>query len=315
MGFFRRKSPPQIDPSFGDPQFLWLVETGRSGNWPAVRDFLSQQRDPRDLSFYLDAIAETEGNERWLADVIRTDQSSLALTVYGARLIVWAWEPRKGTKWAEELTPEMRALFKERLELAEQVLTEAVRRDPDNVAAWAEMVTISRGLHMGVEETMRRFNQAVSRCPEHMGAHHSALQGLCEKWGSGSHEMMFSFAREAMHRGRLGSELGELVVSAHLEMWGALRSEGRGYFQQPEIIQELQYAISSSIWHPQYRRRPDWPLPHNTFAMAFSLADQPVYAQRIFKVIGSRVTEKPWYMFVDGDPITNFTRWRDDMRI
>lgn len=304
---------PKIDPSFGDQRYLWLQSMALAGNWPAVAGFLASLADPRDVSFYLCAITKIDGSERWLGGVVQQDQSPMALCVYGARLVNWAWEAVSASYGPGGASQQDRTAFKERLRMAEQVLGDSVGKDPDNVAAWAEFMRCSRGLNLGTDETMRRFGEAVARCPDHMRAHDMALQELCEKW-HGSHEQMFSFARQATGRAGPGSQLPDLLVQAHLEYWEYLEEEGQGYFRQPAVIQELLHAANMSIWHPNYQPRPDWPQAHNNLALAFSLARQQSYASRLFKQIGDKVTEDPWGNVSGDDAVTNFRYFRDKMR-
>lgn len=57
---------------------------------------------------------------------------------------------------------------------------------------------------------------------------------------------------------------------------------------------DLRAAADRSVRHPDYPRRPGWPLSHNAFAMAFSLAKDWTAAAEQFDAIGGLMTEWPW---------------------
>lgn len=66
---------------------------------------------------------------------------------------------------------------------------------------------------------------------------------------------------------------------------------------------DLRAAADRSVRHPDYPRRPGWPLSHNVFAMTFSFAEDWPEAAEQFNAIGGLMTDFPWYYLP-------FPKWR-----
>jgi hypothetical protein len=315
MAWFRRRRDhatptPSVDPALGDPDAARLREAVGRGDWPVVRDFLAGVTDPDDHAFYVDVASRVPGAEAWLPGIVAARRHDvLPLTLAGARTVNWAWEART-SKRAKDVTPEQFEVFAGRLKIAEEYLSEAVRHDPDATTAWCGLVTVARGRELGIAEARRRFDQVLVRHPGHLRAHDQMLQQLCRKWG-GSDEAMHEFARESMMKVPAGSPLGYLVALAHLEQWSMLEpDEDTRYITADAVRAELAEAADRSVRHPAYRRRPGWPVPHNAFAMAFSLAGEHRAAAEQFEVIGSVPTYVPW-CYLDNDPGAAFRARRE----
>jgi hypothetical protein len=217
----------------------------------------------------------------------------LASLVFGHRLIDWAWEARTGA-YAEFVTEDRWTLFHERLQQAEEVLHDVVRRDPGCVSAWNGLIVTARGLSLPLAEHRERFDRAVAIDPYNFDAHRTFLQGACAKW-QGSHEIMHEFAHTAAAKAPAGSRLGVLIPLAHLENW--LSDSVRGhhsYFRLASVARDLRSAAERSVLHPAYERRRNWPCDNNPFAAAFILAGDRPRARRQFDAVDGKVTELPW---------------------
>jgi hypothetical protein len=317
MAWFRRSRDPAtaprptVDPALGDPDAVRLREAMARGDWPAVRDFLTGVTDPDDHACYVDVASRVPGAEAWLPRIVGGRRHDvLALTLAGARAVDWAWEARTA-KLARDVGREQFEAFFERLKIAEEYLLEAVRHDPGATTAWCTLITVARGRNLGIAEARRRFDQVVVRHPGHVRAHGQLLQQLCHKWG-GSHEAMHEFARESMMKVPAGSPLGYLVALGHLEHWSQLdRDEDTRYIRADAVRAELHEAADRSVRHSAYRRRPGWPVAHNAFAMAFSLAGEQRAAAEQFAVIGSVVTQVPWCYLNGRGPTAAFLASRE----
>lgn len=317
---FRKKSragapaapaAPVVDPAQGDPGARHLRAALQRRDWPSARDVLTSVSHPDDRAFYLSVCADVDGVQDWIGDVVAAEpHSTLPLLVQGCHAVYWAWEARGAARAADTSEEQFRA-FRRRLRLAEDCLDEVVARDPDDTTAWTFLVTSARGRQVDREEAMHRFTQVVRRHPTHQIAHQQMLQFLCRKW-FGSHEEMFDFARTAAKSAPGGSLLPELIAVAHIEYWLDLPSEQKDpYIMSPQVRAELRAAAEQSIWHPAYRHRPGWPSKFNTFALAFSFAEDYPAAAAVFDVIGDNVTEWPWYYSSGRDPAGRFATWRD----
>ena len=308
MPIFGRKPKPAttaatvpIDPAFGDPELARLRQAMTDADWPTVRAVFDGAADPDDQATFVDVARHVPGSEEWLPDVVRANlDDTLPLLLYGARVTAWAWEARTGLL-PEYVSRDQFEVFFERLRIAEDALQEVVRREPDNTAAWHQLVITARGLELGTDEARRRFDEVVARHPWHIRAHQQMLQQLCLKW-FGSHEAMHAFARDAMLAAPAGSALGHLVAVAHLEHWAYLAREKptNRYLRSREVLASLHEAADRSVRHPDYRPRRDWPEISNAFAMAFSLAGDRRAAAEQFEVIGDLATQWPW-LYLDGE--------------
>jgi hypothetical protein len=292
-----------VDPAYGDPAAAALRAAMAAGDWPAVRDFLTKVADPDDHAFYLDVASRVAGAEAWLPRAVAAEADpTLALVLSGAQAVDWAWQAR-GAARAKYVGRDQFEVFFERLKYAEGQLFEALRHDPDSVSAWATLITVARGRQLGLEEAYRRFGEATVRHPQHLRAHVQLLQHLCPKWSRGSYEAMHDFARESMMKAPAGSRLGYLVAIGHLEHWLDLDDgAGAAYLTSSRVRAELHEAADRSVRHPTYQRRAGWPVVHNTFAMAFSLAGESRAAAEQFQVIGDLVTVTPWRYLNSANP-------------
>lgn len=315
FGFGRRPAaqagvPPVIDPAGGDEGLRLMLAQAAAGDWAALRPALAVVADGAELTWLLVALSDVAGVEEWAvkAAADRPDDA-LPLLLAGARHVSWAWEARTGRR-AKYVTEEQWQLFHQRLDTAEEQLFAVAEREPLWLAPWYFLQISGRGASLGPDVARHRFEAALRRDPGHLGSHKQRLQQLCAKWG-GSHEEMHAFARSAMLAAPEGSPLGELVALAHLEHWLDLPDgEDHAYLTSPAVLAELQEALRRSVLHADYRRPRGWQGAFNTFAMAFSLADQPRTAHLLFETLDGAVTESPWN-YLAGDPVEIFRVHRD----
>ncbi|GAA2893392.1 hypothetical protein Acy02nite_28090 [Actinoplanes cyaneus] len=275
----------------GDPAALTLREAALRGDWPAVRAFLAGVADSNARYFYLRVVARAKGAERWLDQVVRANPAdTLALLVYGHRLIAWAWEAR-GSGAAFTVSDMYARVFRTRLGEAEAYLGEVVSRNPGDADAWAGLITCNRGLQRGLDEAWRRFNGSRAADANHWGAHAAMLQQLCGKWG-GDDQMMHRFAVESAAAAAEGSPVTCLVPEAHIEIW--VGGAGQKYIRRPEVIEEIRKAAAWGPNSPAYRPFAGDAVVHNLFARAFMNAKLPSEAAPHFAAAGSRVVELVW---------------------
>ncbi|MFD8707769.1 hypothetical protein ACFV1W_35180 [Kitasatospora sp. NPDC059648] len=304
-----RAAEPRLDPAFGDESVREVLRQAAAGDWTALRPALAAA-DGAELTWLAEAVASVAGVEEWTARAAAdAPEDALPLLLSGARHVSWAWEARTRAR-AGQVTEEQWKLFHQRLDVAEEQLLEVAEREPSWLAPWYFLQISARGASLGPEVAACRFEAAVRRVPGHPASHRQRLQQLCEKWG-GSHEAMHGFARSAMLGAPEGSPLGELVALAHLERWLDLpEGEDRAYLSGPAVVAELQEAAFRSVLHPDFVPVRGWQASFNTFAMAFSLADQPKTARLLFDALDGFVTESPWH-YLSGDPVRTFRAHRD----
>ncbi|MGH3729422.1 MAG: DUF4034 domain-containing protein [Micromonosporaceae bacterium] len=315
MGLFRRRPKlpptPTIDVTAGDPAGAALLDSLKRQDWRSAHEFLSSVQDPDDFAHYVNLCTESEGLQSWVDTWVEaTPRSTLPVLVKGAHGIVWAWQAR-GAGLAKNTSQAQFRMFDLRLKMAEDCLDEVTERNPDDPTAWAFLITTAMGRGLDIAERQRRFTEAVRRHPGHLVAHHKFHYAICRKWG-GSHELMHQFADETAAAAPLGSPLGGLVVSAHLERWLMLPGdEDLAYLRQPHVRTALLDAADRSVRHPAYRKGPGWPGLHNRFAMALWLAEEHAAAAERFDVLGDLVTEDPWDYLDSENPALRFAIARE----
>ncbi|MFF2541692.1 hypothetical protein ACFVUY_03930 [Kitasatospora sp. NPDC058063] len=300
---------PRLDPAYGDESVRLALRQAADGDWAALRPALAAA-EGEDLTFLVGAIADVPRVEQWTSRALAdTPDDTLLLLLSGARHIDWGWEARTGAR-AKDVTEERWKVFHERLEVAEEQLLEVAEREPSWHAPWRFLQTSALGASLGPEVATSRFEAAVRRAPGNSASHWVRLQQLSAKWG-GSHEEMHEFARSVMLAAPEGSRLGELVAVAHLEHWLALPDgEDGAYLTSPAVVAGLQEAAFRSVLHPAFVPARGWQGAFNTFAMAFSLADQPKTARLLFEALDGFVTESPWH-YLSGNPVKAFRAHRD----
>jgi len=289
-----------MDPYRKEPAVRTLRAAIRRGDWPAIESFFAQLADPDEYATYTRIAAETQGTEDYLHAIVRQNRmSDLALLLYGARSICWAWEGRTAAA-AAQVSNERWQKFFDRLHTAEATLGELVRRTPGNAHAWAYLVTTSRGLEFGIPESRRRFERAVAVHPTHLYAHRMMLTQLCAKWG-GSHEAMLNFARESLAKAPPGSAIGALVPEAHIEHHMSRPGASMTLMYLKLQRQELLDAAHRSVLHPDFRPSVATIGDQNMFAAALSLAGAHRAAATQFRALRGRYTSMPWGYF-SGSP-------------
>jgi hypothetical protein len=279
-------------------------------DWRAAQEFLSTIQHHDDRAFYLQQAGDVDGVEEWVQEWVDAEPvSNTPLLVAGQRFITWAWQARSAHR-ARYVGREQFELFFQRLRRAEAALQQAARRDPDDPTPWAFMVTTARGLQLGQAEAFGRFREATARYPWHLAAHTQMLQQVCPKWG-GSYEALHAFARRAIVDMPDGCSLGVLSAYAHMEHWMELGSpEDDAYIRQPAVRADLHTAGDRSVRHPQFVRRPGWPLLHNMFAWTFTRAQDWNAAVEQFDATRGLVTKWPWEYTILLNPTVNYALTR-----
>ncbi|MFJ5116750.1 hypothetical protein [Kitasatospora sp. NPDC088548] len=319
LGFGRRTASgttargtvePVLDQALGDEELRLMLAQAAAGDWVALGPALAAVEDATELTRILIALSEVGGVEAWTDRAVAAEPGdALPLLLSGARHVSWAWEARTRAR-AAHVTEEQWKLFHQRLETAEEQLFEVAEREPSWLAPWYFLQISARGASLGRDVARYRFEAALRRHPGHLASHKQRLQQLCAKWG-GSHDQMHEFARASMLAAPEGSPLGELVALAHLERWLDLADgEDHAYLTSPAVRAELHEAARRSVLHPAYPRPRGWQSAYNTFAMAFSLADERETAHTLFEALDGAVTDSPWG-YLAGDPVANFRAHRD----
>lgn len=291
-----------IVPMQGNAQAVAWHKQLVKGQWREFNAFLHAQQDPEWRDFYLSMLSgELQGWPKWIDQWVEESPGDPAAHLFrGWRYKDYAWEVR-GSGFANNVDRNAWGLFFSRLEAADAALNAAAELAPDDAGPWVPMVTTAYGRQLGIAELRRRFAEVERRRPLHTLAARMALQGVAAKW-TGSHEMMFEFARAMSSRASAGSTMHVLIAEAHLEFW--MQEQNNGYWKSPfvrdEIVEAGRRALAQPIDAPYllYTR--------NAFALCYWLLNEPVLLAEQVQVIGGRVTRMPWAYL--GQPLQRYAQ-------
>ncbi len=276
------------------PDLEAFADATRSRDWPRLRQLIEALPGDADACVPLVIAAEVRGGERFFAEVLRAEPDSVpARILLGSRLIIQAWEAR--TAYSASFVSNAQAeVFHERLHRADEVLAEAVDRDPANAAAWSFRVTTARGLGLGLAEARYRYQRVAASGPHHFYAQQSMLQHLCPKWG-GDLDTMHAFARDAMIAAGPGGLSGALVPAGMIEHLLTLNKPGQmAYLRSPHVVPQLEAAATWSVMNPNFHQSPGWLWAHNVFAYMWVAVGLPARGKVHFDIADRRAGKHPW---------------------
>jgi len=238
-----------VDPFGGEPRGPVFVAALQAGDWRTAEEMLAGVTTGDEREWFTNILDPVLGRPAGFDAWVETRPGSgAARLVRGAHGVVWAWAAR-GAGRASTVSRDGWALFHQRLRDADVDLFDAARLDAHDPSPWLHMLRTGRGLRIPKNELRGRYDEAESRCPRGWLHNYQYLQGICAKWG-GSHELMFSFARDAAHAAPDGAPVIGLVAAAHFEAWLDL-PEGdvkRSYFRRPEVADEIMLHAQRSVF-------------------------------------------------------------------
>lgn len=245
---------PRRDATLGDPDALLLVTNADAGAWQEVEGQLAQVRDPSDYSFLVGVLADMYSGDPSELDwwVNASPNAGIAHTVRGAAGVFRAWKSRGAGK-AHVVTNRRWMRFFEELGSAQDDLFHAAERRQHDAEPVAWLIPCAMGLPFddAPGELKSRYLGAMQRCPAHQRACQSMLTAMCQKW-HGSHEKMFSVARNIVSQTKPGHPARIVILNAHyqralyMELWENVERGAGEYFKRPEVAQEVA-AISQEI--------------------------------------------------------------------
>lgn len=231
------------------------------------------ERDDRLLAQAADLLAEDPTFHPLVEARVRdVDDDILARALLAHSEIVRGWSVR-GRRAAAHVAQTHFQSFHQHLRLAEQHLIEICALEPSWPYPWYLRLTTSRGLELGINETMRRYDRLAAHDPHHHPAQAQVLQQLCPKWG-GTWEKASEFARNCAEAARAGSAEHAIIADLHLEQWRALDPPEAKKYLSDEVLHDLHAAAASSVRHPDHERGLNWVRLHSTFGVLFALAGE-----------------------------------------
>ncbi|HEY9109418.1 MAG TPA: hypothetical protein VIN58_22280 [Roseateles sp.] len=283
-----------------------LVQRLESGLFDDAEQIIAgSAADNRERLVY--GLAATEGSVPLVVAWVQArPQSAWAQIALGAGLIVTGWEIRGGS-YAEDVDEAAWQPFLSQLAAAEEPLERAMRLD-DRLAepyVWR----IHAGLSQDIDRALlsQWFEAALARDPLHGPAHLKYFVSQTEKWG-GSHQEMFTFARQCSSQAKAGSLLHALIPAAFNEYALATRDKGFAALRTPANAREVSEALH--VWLGARPGQVDEKLERvsggfapwclNEFAAACYLCGADAEARILLQALRGEITPTPWAWLVSG---------------
>ncbi len=261
------------------------LQESRDGAW-----------DERD--FYVDLLAPDANPQVMDAWVRGGQELGIAHLIRGRLHIHRAWQAR-GHGTSDTVSDAGALGFEQHLQAAEEDLLRAAELYASDPTPWGFLLITARGLGRDLTVAQDYFSQAVRRDPQQWTAHVQMLMMLSQKWG-GSHDAMFAFARQVASTQPASSDLGAILLLAHVERWLWEHSfeedeaAARAYLKQPGVRQEGLAAYQRSLGSPTLVERSSTVKARNIAACFFYLTRQKTPLQAEVLAIGNAYTEIPW---------------------
>lgn len=276
----------KLDADAAYPEVVALRPALRDHDWAALSAVFADA-DAATTTQLVGAVAAWGGAENLLQPRLQREPADrLAQTLFGAALVHKGWRIRTRAT-ADWVTDDQFARFHDHLRRAERILIDVTARWPDDVAAWTQRITLSRGLGLGLAETRRRYDRLARHEPHHLAAQAEMLQQLCPKWG-GEWAAVDAFARDCTEVAPPGAPQAVLIAQAHRER-GMEYDDLRGlrdYLRTADVSEEIHAAADRSVRHPDFRHTIGWVRVRSTFALVFHLMGEHPAAREQFEALG-----------------------------
>jgi hypothetical protein len=299
-------SPPkpsvEFDNKLGNTVAHRLFDELSRGEWRGSQEYAEELIDWDERNFLAGVLADVDVfPSDWLE---QTEASSFAYLTRGTHGIRRAWKVR-GSGQAKTVEAGSWAPFNDLLVQAEKDLFKASDLLPLDPSPWARLISTGMGLSISKDDILRRFNEANSRAPGFQAAHISIVGAVAKKW-SGSHELMFSVAREADRSLPEGSAGRVAICEAHYERrlyaksWEKFDLAARDYYKDQAVYREIDEAAARSVFSDSYVESIVSPILWSRFAMALAFTgdaapEDRIAAATLFDRLGdSGLPSEPW---------------------
>lgn len=208
-------------------------------------------------------------------------ESTLPLLLKGSVYTSYAWDAR-GSGWSNTVTPDGWKKMADRLAEAEQALTEAWKKNPEDPEAPTQMITVELGQGKGRQVMETWFRRAMAADPNNYLACSHKMYYLEPKW-YGSEEAMLAFGRELVAAGNWEARLPFQLIDAHwtLAGYGDRREE---HYKDPAVWKDIQ-----SVYEPYLRKVPASAWDRSYYAKYACYAGRWAEAKAQFDRLGDSV--------------------------
>lgn len=206
------------------------------------------------------------------------------LLLKGEFYLQWAWDARGGGT-AAEVSEENMGLFRERLGIAQEALSQAYELDKSDPRAAVAMVRACRGLGDDRPAMEKWFNRAMAADPDAYEACAQKLEYLEPFWyGNGRLDEVQKFVRECRESGNFRGRIPLILVDAQLRL-ARLTNDPAAYLSNPHVWEGIRGAYEA-----QLARFPDDRYDRTRYATLAAWSGQSGDAMRQFNILGN----SPW---------------------
>ena len=301
-----------------DPVLRAVRVQARAGNWRAAQKAVEDAGNDWEVRrARLRTLADVaEDDDFWLRAWRAAEPADPAAALIEAMAVQGRAGAARGGASAAETSDEQFAAFHRLSESAAEIAEEAIMlADPADPVPWE--VRLGSMFAGGRGPFDRVFGEGRRRDPHNFHLHWRAATLRSAKW-YGSHEQMFTIARDVAMAAPPGHRSVLLPLDAHFEYalrefaWGTFRrkqlTQTRKYFQRPDVRQEIEQCIRKFQAGPHG----DAPLDtvHNWLAVYFSLTQQRARAKAVFDELGEHVSAVvQWNWFWGDSELGYFMNW------
>ncbi|MEU0507386.1 hypothetical protein [Nocardia sp. NPDC005998] len=300
-----RAALPNSDPVAAYPELALVREAVNKQDWSAIQRYYATLPSDSDRTLLPLVIIGQSDIEVELQRALKLfEDDPLLLALLGTYEVTTSWRSL-GIRWnvptatgSDGIGELQRAEFRRRLGLGEGLLLQAVALDPTCDIALAGLLRTSRGLHLGVDESRRRYDRLAEHNPAHYSGQCRMLQQLCPKWG-GRWTLAHRFVDECRAGAPDGTLTGALAAELHIEHWKAGDTD---YLHRTDVLQQLAEAAQRSVLHPAFRRVYPWVRAHGAFALAFAVSDAHRRAAPHFRALDNLIDANPPWGYLPDAP-------------
>lgn len=287
------------------PKGEQIIDWLWNNNWEEI-DKEYSANDAGNKSLMIDICVTKYFNEGLYDDWIEKEPDNAHAHLFkGAHMVKIGWEHRSANT-ADNISEKQFKKFWDALEVSHGALTTAldlVDNPIDRAEAYFHMQNVMRGLQFGAEMEEDNYSELEACGVDHLAGATSYLSARCEKWG-GSHETMFSFARNTASNPKAPGYMQSLLCMAHTERWlyakvfqeddDEVQLDADNYFNDPDVIAELKAADDKFTFQNEGQIWGFDLLAANEFAYIWSRVGDHKRAKRHFDAIGYSVGDGGW---------------------
>ena len=180
--------------------------------------------------------------EEWAAAAPDNGVANLMLS---KALHRYAWEAR-GTRFANDVPPAAQELYAQRRRRAEEELEKSFKLLPKNPLVTELRLSMRQEDRSTKEELRQLFEEAKANCPDSLVIHTTYLSAISPKWGGGSEDELFSYARNIANQAGPKSALVGLTIFAQ-DLVAHSHGGKEVYLKDPLVWQERKGAYDALV--------------------------------------------------------------------